>query len=812
VKKNSLFLIILFTPYLLLSVFAKNWKVYTNTNHIFDIEQTDEKYYIATWGGVLVYDKIDNNLETTMTVVDGLCDNEIRALDFIEENSTLLVGSKNEGISRLYGNILLMSINETTGLSSNAVNEIIHKDSLIYIATQNGISVFIDKPEFPFPVLLNNYTINSGLSSNDITSINLTEDDYLICGSIYGLDFVHIDSLNVLNAWNNVNVDNSLLLSNKITSISVKDEHIAIGTENGVIQTTDFFNFQQWQIYETDQSIFPVFIDNEYALWFSYGFWNEDKLDIIDDSDIAVKKITESTIESWDKDDLGLNSTKIMGFSNIGEKLCIYTWGEGFLFFDSLEWSPKIETNCIIANVVKDVIIDKNDIVWVTNGHKGHLATSKGTKGVGSFNGTHWTNYTAEDSPLRNNNIYSICVDHQNRKWFGAWGSNIEHGWLNGISVFDDFNNTWESITSSDGLGNNTISFITMDSTNRMWICSYGGSTGYISILNENWDLVTDFEMYEAYVSPDGDKDMDPVYIFFGNDKIYFGGLLSGLRIWNDTSDPITDDPLWSKTPFNDLDYVQIFDIKSREIWNHKEIWIASSAGLFMFDGDYWYKYGTVIKKKYYDNNSWDYIDNDPEYLYIGGENPQEKLYGAAYTYPTALFVDPFNRIWIGTQDNGITLYQPEAYYLDEFTNITKEKYPLLSNTITSFAYEPVTGTLYVGTDEGLNSFEIGIAPQENKEIKLRNVIVYPNPFYPEYDEILRIENISSLTMPKGDTFCNIYDLNGDFVIELQKNYFQQFSWDGLNKFGYKCSSGIYFYVVHTNDGQIARGKFALIR
>jgi len=799
---------ILFAHFFLLTGFAKNWKVYTNTNHIFDVKQTNDKYCIATWGGVLVYDKIDDYHETTLTVVDGLCDNEIRALDFIDQNSTLLVGSKNEGISRLFDNTPLIPINETTGLSSNSVNKIIHQDSLIYIATQNGISVFIDKPEFPFPVLFNNYTINSGLSNNNITSIIITEDNYLICGSNSGLDYVHADSLNILNAWNNFNIDNCPLLSNKITSIFIRDDNIAISTENGLIRTTNFLNIDQWQIYEIDHSIFPVFIDNNFALWFSYGYWDEDKLDIIDDSETVLKKMTDSEIESWDKEELGLNSTKVMGFSEINGKICIFTWGEGFLLFNESGWNPKIETNCINANIVKDVVVDHNNKIWITNGYKGHGPTSKGTRGVACFNGSYWTNYTVANSQLGNNNIYSICVDDQNRKWFGAWGGYSELGWLGGISIFDDINDQWESITSSDGIGNNTVSFITIDDVNRMWICSYGGENAYISILNEYWELDTHFNLYD----PKYENDMDPNFIFLGNEKLYFGGLLSGLRIWNSTTDPVTDGPNWSKTPFNDLNDCQIFDITSRYIYNYEEIWITSSNGLFMFDGDYWYKYGTVIKKEIYYNNSWTYNENDPEYLYIGGENPQEKLYGAASTYPTALFVDPFNRIWIGTQDNGITLYQPEAYYEDEFTNITKEKYPLLSNTITSFAYEPDTGTLFVGTDEGLNSFEIGIAPSSNKETKLRNVLVYPNPFYPDRGDILRIENLSTQTMPKGDTSCSIYDLNGDFVIELKKDYFQQFHWDGLNSAGYKCGSGIYFYVVHTNNGQIARGKFALIR
>jgi len=146
--------------------------------------------------------------------------------------------------------------------------------------------------------------------------------------------------------------------------------------------------------------------------------------------------------------------------------------------------------------------------------------------------------------------------------------------------------------------------------------------------------------------------------------------------------------------------------------------------------------------------------------------------------------------IWIGTQDAGITIFDTSR---DKFINLTTDNTPLISNTITDFAYEPITGTLYIGTNSGMNSVEIGISAEMNEETELFETIVFPNPFYPEKDDIIRIENKGSITMPKGDTYCRIFDLNGDLVMEIEKDIYEQFSWDGLNKTGKKCGSGIYF-------------------
>ncbi|MDO9578210.1 MAG: gliding motility-associated C-terminal domain-containing protein, partial [Candidatus Cloacimonadales bacterium] len=105
-----------------------------------------------------------------------------------------------------------------------------------------------------------------------------------------------------------------------------------------------------------------------------------------------------------------------------------------------------------------------------------------------------------------------------------------------------------------------------------------------------------------------------------------------------------------------------------------------------------------------------------------------------------------------------------------------------------------------------------GISEDNNTEKKLNKIVAFPNPFYPEKGEFLRIENTESNTMPAGDTKCLIYDLNGELIVKLKKNIYQQFSWDGTNAHGKKCSSGMYFYLVSAPNGQTNKGKIALIR
>ena len=66
--------------------------------------------------------------------------------------------------------------------------------------------------------------------------------------------------------------------------------------------------------------------------------------------------------------------------------------------------------------------------------------------------------------------------------------------------------------------------------------------------------------------------------------------------------------------------------------------------------------------------------------------------------------------------------------------------------------------------------------------------------------------------MPNEAKICKIFDKSGQLVYDIPRNKYQTFSWDGLNKNGKKCSSGIYFFVISNNNGETVRGKIALFR
>ena len=79
---------------------------------------------------------------------------------------------------------------------------------------------------------------------------------------------------------------------------------------------------------------------------------------------------------------------------------------------------------------------------------------------MSSFDGVNWTEYDKSDG-LANDEVSSIAIDSEGNKWF-AYGFDGK-----GVSKFDGTN--WTTYTESDGLANDYVSSITIDSEGNKW-------------------------------------------------------------------------------------------------------------------------------------------------------------------------------------------------------------------------------------------------------------------------------------------------------------------------------------------------------
>jgi len=807
---------------------ATQWHTYTNTNNVSDVVFAGNKVYTSTWGGVAVYDILPdtNSLENAtlskiITSVDGLTSNDIRTLAYEPSSGDLWAGSFNAGIT-IIKQTGKQVLDIDSGLPSNKVRRIIVNQSYIYIATDLGISQFYYLPGVSFPLLLHQYNelnTQGGLVSNDVRDIAISQTGYLFCATASGVSYVHSDSLDIDAAWHNWIPDNSPILNYPVLSLSVNSNYLALNTKMSVHRRSLDLSVSDWRTWTRASdglldSVFTVAINAIDGINVAYGLWDEDIMTIINKSGVIYDYINfdgSLMSQSPELSEMVLPTQPIYRFIIEPDGIVFATWGQGLLSYDSFI-NSHLENNCIGFQTISEIKTDKNYNQWLTSGWIGAGMTRKGTRGVSKLSHGIWQNFNTKNSPLTNDNTMCVAIDQNNRKWFGSWDADsLVYGWHPGVNVVDESTDAWwwytktgictwnpddgwsAPATGSPRIYNNTIAEIYVDLDGNIMIVSSGAG---ITVFDKDYDLLGTFQL-PASLS----LRQQAISIYDSGSRYFFGTNNDrGLIIWDSDTLPTTGENHWLMPSPSELNNCIVYGIVTLEnTFGEEENWIACSQGLFMWDGTDWFKYDTDIKRRIYSSGSW-----DNETLYYVDE---ERLFGSVRTIPSAIFLDPFNRVWIGSLENGFTMYDPKT---ENFTNYFMDNSPLLSNYITCFGYDPLAGDLLIGTPEGLNTLQIG--KEIKTETKLGEVKAFPNPFFPSRDGVVRIVNTPSLSMPVSNNVCRIYDSSGAMVIELTENYFARFDWNGLNKKGKKCSSGIYFFVVTDAKGETQRGKIALIR
>jgi hypothetical protein len=129
----------------------------------------------------------------------------------------------------------------------------------------------------------------------------------------------------------------------------------------------------------------------------------------------------------------------------------------------------------------------------------------------------------------------------------------------------------------------------------------------------------------------------------------------------------------------------------------------------------------------------------------------------------------------------------------------------LLADVIRSIAIDENEGTVYVGTDAGLTSFDTpSIKPLDS----FSELFVYPNPFLVENENgLLTIDGLIK------DTQIKILNISGKLISEFSSPGGRVAYWDGKDIEGKLVNSGIYIIVAYDTEGSnVATSKVAVLR
>jgi signal transduction histidine kinase/ligand-binding sensor domain-containing protein/DNA-binding response OmpR family regulator len=430
-------------------------------------------------------------------------------------------------------------------------------------------------------------------------------------------------------------------------------------------------------------------------------------------------KLNKITKRDWiHSDNITVIYQDSKGFMWIG------TWGNGLYRYNGYSFTeiryeqPYADTNeYLLEEYIYCITEDKNGILWIG-----------GNNGLYKFNPEESEKISARYclhghySYYHKNAIYRICEDYKDNLWLGA-------GDGNNIPVFDKKNEEFFFINLKPdprvSLENQDfwISPLIQDKDNNMWLCSNQGLYKYDQKKEE---------FYNYRPNPDliSDSVNSITSVFEENSNIIWVGTYKGLFTFNKKLEKFTlKFPVLSHQM--ETGVTGTYAIKQYKSGN---IWFRTTNALYSFKpGEIELFFNKVFSYQTYDiwwNQTLEFDNSDNVWFGTWGQGiniltPERKNFRALVhndndPYSISRNVhcvaeDKNGNIWIGTMGNGLDKYDKEKKKIIHYLHDPLDSNSISENYI-SCIYHDQTGTLWVGTNFGLN--KIIITPNNKLRVK----------------------------------------------------------------------------------------------
>ncbi|MGL5314668.1 MAG: ligand-binding sensor domain-containing protein [Peptostreptococcaceae bacterium] len=708
---------------------------------------------------------IDINFKN-IKVEDGLSQSTVEAI-YQDSKGYIWIGT-NDGLNKYNGHkfeVYKHNNNSENSITNNyvvAINE--DKKGNLWVGTAYGLSKMDPKSK-----KITNYYAeeNKGnLSHNNIGEILITDNNDIIVGTSNGVNIYDEEQ----DKFTRILDKESDLSSQYIYSMAIdKDDNLWIGTKNG-LNKVDLKNKTTKYYYNKDDenkySVYKVYYDKDGYIWTGTLADGLIKLDIKTD------KVSKYMSNPEDKDSLPGNYIKDI-FKDKNNTIWIATEkglsklnkdNETFTTYNSNIY----DKNGLVDDEIYTIVQDKSGLIWI------------GTySGISIFNPDntikHYKTNPTKDNSLVDNVVHGIYEDSDGNLWVGTNSKG-----LNIIDIENDSVHYLNKESSSGKLSDDRINDI-VGNKNEIYVATNNG----LNIINK------DKKTIEVYDTSNGLEDNLITSVFLDSKKHLWIGLTNGVNILNLETKEVTS--LTKILEENNID-----KIYTKEIYEDSEgmYWLGCfiNNGLIKID-----PYKNTIKSYKYEeddettisSNTIRYITEDLEKnLWIGtsyGFNKFDRKTenftrysnddGLANNIVYGIIPDNDNNLWIST-NNGLSMFNIKENVFRNF-GITDG---LQGNEFNGNAsYRNEEGTLFFGGINGLNSFEpdqfqkTNYAPQvvfedvtvngkyynniDGYEFKYNENIIGVELFVPDYTNT---KNITYYYMLEG--------VNEDWV-ELESNY-----------------------------------------
>ncbi|MCD4792399.1 MAG: response regulator [Bacteroidales bacterium] len=451
---------------------------------------------------------------------------------------------------------------------------------------------------------IDNWNKEKGLPTNSLIDICQTDDGYIWISSYSGLIRFNGVQFKIFDKTNT-----TVFKENGIGDLATDKE----GTLWMTTQSSGLISYKdgKFKSFGTDQNLdnlsTVIFIDSKDQIWSSS---NEGDWFVFDKNSFKSLKYS-SSFNNINLQDISETKDGILWFA---------TAGKGLFKFEHNKFITYTTEEGLISNWIRTLYIDDNDLIW--------LGTDKG---LCTFNGEKF-----EIIPeLIGYTINRITTDNSGNFWFAT---------TEGLFRKNHNTNTYEYLSTSNGLYNNYINNFLIDRENILWLINY--KSGFSRIKNSK---------FISYTKRKG---------------------MSG-KIVNSVCEYAPDSYLtaFDNGYINKIENGIIYEFKTK----------TSLVGM---------RIRNILKDS--KNNLW--ISTYSGLLKISSDN-KEKWYleetGFPGKYIRLTFEDSKNNIWIGTRNNGLIKINKDKTY-----KVFNKSKGLSANLIMSID-EDQSGNIIVGTSKG---------------------------------------------------------------------------------------------------------------
>ncbi len=730
-----------------------NWREHLPYIHGKTVAESSQQVYCATIEGLFSYSRSDNSIQR-FTKLNGLNDYGISMVAYSSYGHLLIIAYNNSNIDLLYDDGHIVNIAD------------------------------IERKNVPGNKIINNIYFNGRYA-------------YLACG--FAIVVLDIDRLEIKDTYY-IGPNGA---SMNIFDITIDANNIYAATESGIysadINNQDLSNYNNWTKILDDVNNagdFKSIVHYNNAIYTNYAKANMDSL------------LKYDGTWTWESSLVPLLNGRISSMRVNGDKLVFATGNAISTFNSSLQRDRYIDGNIVSNPKFMDAMLDANGTIWAADNLKGLIKINEPSSEIISpdgpntaqtsemqvVNGKLWVahgarskgwynqyNYYGFSSYSDNNWITNDGISGKNMQMFGQYPlfdimtlavdpNDENHIFLGSggggllefrndapYKFYRDTNSTLKQQFGNPGQVK--VHGMEMDDEGNLWMANAGVNT-ILNVLKKDGTWKT-FNLAGLVNSSSkaGDLVIDQIGIKWVMLFENIGGA-QGLLAYNDnhTIDDISDDEGVV------VDFGTNY-VRSMAVDKDGVLWCGTEKGIYLI-----YPPNTTAQQIL--------IKQDNSYQYL-----------LETDVVTAIAVDAANRKWIGTENGGLYLISADGQ--EQIEHFTSDNSPLFSNQVTSLAIDGKSGEVFIGTANGVISYQ-GDAIEGDQGCT--DLLVYPNPVKHEYTGPVAIRGV----VPNG--FIKITDVGGNIVYQA-KSLGAQAIWDGKNLNGERVQTGVYLVFSFDADG-----------